>query len=318
MNLQEISMNNIEVSIIIPVFNVQKYLSRCLDSIFNQTFQNFELIIVNDGSTDNSELIIKEYSSKFNKKMICLSQNNQGQSVARNNAIQHVNGNYIMFIDADDWIESNMLEQMSNIAKLNDSDIVICNYTEHYLNSKKFLSPFNPNLSKYNSVVVWAKLYKTSYWNKFKFRFLQRIYSEDNEISPKLLFHTNKIDFIPDALYNYDKTNVNSITKTQKIYNSFNDVLESLCIYFHDKPIDKDLGNYLLYLFMEIIIRADKFPTTSTLKFMKQFFKFKYCNKRNMHHKLSVILLNFNVNLNHIKIINNNKFIIRLFKIIRF
>ena len=97
-----------KVSIIIPVYNVEKYLKKCLNCIVNQTLTDFEVICINDGSTDNSLEILNEYA-KNDKRFIVISQENQGQGVARNRCLELVKGEYIQFIDPDDWVETNML-----------------------------------------------------------------------------------------------------------------------------------------------------------------------------------------------------------------
>ena len=99
------------ISIIVPVYNVEKYLKKCLDSILSQTYKNFEVIIVNDGSPDNSQKIIDEYKKK-DKRIIVLEKENGGLSSARNYGIEHANGKYISFVDADDYIEKDYVEKL--------------------------------------------------------------------------------------------------------------------------------------------------------------------------------------------------------------
>ena len=120
------------VSIIIPVFNAEKYLKKCIESVINQTYQNIEVILIDDGSTDNSPLIYREYARKDNRLKIN-RQKNLGVSAARNNGIRMATGEYIIFIDADDWIEVNMIELMCDKLKKNkEIDICICGYKEFY------------------------------------------------------------------------------------------------------------------------------------------------------------------------------------------
>nr|MCR4662874.1 glycosyltransferase [Endomicrobiaceae bacterium] len=102
-----------KVSVIVPVYNVEQYLRQCLDSIINQTFKDFECICVNDGSTDNSLTILQEYSKKDNRIKI-INQKNSGSSVSRNNGIKQALGQYVSFVDADDWITDNYLEILYN------------------------------------------------------------------------------------------------------------------------------------------------------------------------------------------------------------
>ena len=113
-----------KVSIIVPIYNVEKYLNNCLNSIVNQTYPNLEIILVNDGSTDSSLEIIQEYSKKY-KNIICINIDNHGQGYARNVGLKKATGEYVMFIDSDDYVDLKIVEKLANSIK--DSDIAICN-----------------------------------------------------------------------------------------------------------------------------------------------------------------------------------------------
>ena len=125
-----------KVSVIVPFYNVEKYIDRCLNSLVNQTLEDIEIIIVNDGSKDNSETIAKEYSSKYKDKIIYLEKENGGLSDARNYAIPYATGEYIAFLDSDDYVEVNMYEQMYEKAKKENADIVECDFLWEYPNEK--------------------------------------------------------------------------------------------------------------------------------------------------------------------------------------
>lgn len=116
---------HLKISIIVPIYNVESYLNKCLNSIVNQTLKDIEIITVNDGSTDNSLSIIKEYSLKY-KNIKIINKDNGGLSDARNIGIESALGEYIAFVDSDDWIEKEMMFDMYNLAKNNDADIVFC------------------------------------------------------------------------------------------------------------------------------------------------------------------------------------------------
>lgn len=121
----------VKVSVIVPVYNTEKYLRRCLDSLVNQTLKELEIILVNDGSTDSSCQIMNEYESKYPGRMKVYTKENGGQATARNAGIQRSIGNYIGFVDSDDYVDENMFEVMYQAAKRDDSDLVECHY--HYL-----------------------------------------------------------------------------------------------------------------------------------------------------------------------------------------
>lgn len=129
----------VKVSVIIPVYNVEVYLRKCLDTLINQTLKDIEYICINDGSTDNSLLILEEYAQK-DSRFIIINQENQGQGAARNKGLEFVKGEYIGFVDPDDWIESDMYEEMYNKAKKYDVDIIECNrnfYRNNLLEKKE-------------------------------------------------------------------------------------------------------------------------------------------------------------------------------------
>lgn len=111
----------IKYSFIVPVYNTEKYLKKCLDSLVNQTFDNFEIIIVNDGSIDKSSEIIKKYKEKYSN-IKSIEQKNQGLSMARNNGVKKASGDYLIFVDSDDYIETNLLEEVDKV--IGDNDIL--------------------------------------------------------------------------------------------------------------------------------------------------------------------------------------------------
>ena len=117
-----------KVSIIVPVYNVEKYIEKCLNSLVNQTLEDIEIILVNDGSTDKSQTIIEQYQKKYPDVIKAYSTKNGGAAKARNYALEHVTGEYIGFVDSDDYISEEMYEKLYNQAKKENADIVCCNY----------------------------------------------------------------------------------------------------------------------------------------------------------------------------------------------
>lgn len=159
------------VSIIVAVYNVEDLLSRCLDSIINQTFTNFEVILINDGSKDNSGKICDEYALKDCRFRV-IHQDNQGVSKVREKGIKSAIGEYTIHVDPDDWIESNMLERLVEVAKSDDADIVICDYFVNRNDSqiRKCERPINLNPRN----VLCELFYRLtgSLWNKLIRRIL--------------------------------------------------------------------------------------------------------------------------------------------------
>jgi glycosyltransferase EpsH len=124
-------MRNPKISVVVPVYNVEQYVSQCLDSIINQTYSNIEVIVVNDGSTDNSLSILKSYANKDNRIKI-INKKNGGQSSARNEGIKYASGEYLTFIDSDDWIDADCLHNILKIIKGDIPDVILWSYTKDY------------------------------------------------------------------------------------------------------------------------------------------------------------------------------------------
>lgn len=165
-------MNSL-VSIIIPIYNADKYLGRCLNSVVNQTYSNLEIILINDGSTDSSLNICKEYAGK-DKRIILVNKKNEGVSIARNTGIEKSSGEYVAFLDADDWIAPNYIEQLIKPFENENVDISVCDYqicnefisssTESsypykYKNAKKYLLEKQKN-GDFSTIVPWGKVFK--------------------------------------------------------------------------------------------------------------------------------------------------------------
>ena len=149
-----------EVTIVIPVYNSEKYIGRCIDSILNQTFQDFELLIINDGSKDNSQEVVEEYKSRYPNKITLINQENKGVSKTRNEAIKIANGKYIMFIDNDDYIDNNYIEIYVTKINQTNADIVMGGYRRVNIDNKILFKQRlkNTNWSKYIVLAPWAKI----------------------------------------------------------------------------------------------------------------------------------------------------------------
>lgn len=225
----------IKVSVIIPVYNVEAYLSRCLDSVINQTLKEIEIIIINDGSTDNSYKIIKDYEKK-DCRIKTISQNNGGLSMARNAGLEIATGEYIGFVDSDDRIDERMYEVMYAEAKKNDADIVGCNYCDEY-DDKTITKPLykfkdlNIKLREYGldkfireiflpysyGCEVWSKIFRNEIINKNNIRFEKNneIFAEDWLFDFYYFMKCNKIILIDEAFY-YHFIRIGSIMNADK------------------------------------------------------------------------------------------------------
>lgn len=232
-----------KITVIIPVYNVEKYIRKCLDSIINQTLKDIEIIIVNDGSPDNCQSIIDEYAKK-DDRIISLIQENGRQGKARNNGLKHAKGEYISFIDSDDYIETNMLEKMYNKAKEEDSDIVICsNYHIYettnikesiFIDEELMEDSINNKKNKLlNIISPCYKIYKRSLLLNNNISFMEKLYYEDLAFSLKSLVLANKISYVNEPLYYYIIREGSTMTSTNVIKNldiikAFEDVITFL------------------------------------------------------------------------------------------
>lgn len=220
---------NCKISVIVPVYKVEEYLDRCINSILNQTFKDFELILVDDGSPDKCGLICDKYAQKDSRIKV-IHKENEGLSAARNTGIEIAKGEYIAFVDSDDYIDKRMYEELYNASINNKSDIVICDYQKIYsnneINNYKLVKKYQiENLSKIQAlsrlydvdssayIVAWNKLYKRSLFDQLRYP-NGRLY-EDEFITYKLLYYSNNITYLPLRLYYYMQRE-DSITSMKK------------------------------------------------------------------------------------------------------
>ena len=203
-----------KISVIIPIYNSEKYLKKCLDSVVNQTFHDKEIICVNDGSTDSSLEILKQYS---NIKII--SQENKGLSEARNTGIKAAQGEYIGFVDSDDWVDLNFYEKLYNSITKNDADIACATikrrknkYRVMYKEEKVYtdLEEKIRICGLLDSSYVWNKLYKAQLIKQNLFT--PNVYFEDMIWTPNVIKQSEKLVTVPNTIYYY-RANINSIVK---------------------------------------------------------------------------------------------------------
>lgn len=205
-----------QVSIIVPIFNLESYISRCIESIVNQTYKNIEIILVNDGSTDASISIIRQYAAN-DKRIIVIDKKNEGVSVARNIGIEQATGKYIMFVDGDDWIDYDMIEKLVIIAEKSNSDFVGAGFVfeDIDINKKRFspdgFSPItfegkevlkNYLAGKYIWSSVWGGIYLLDTINKNNIRFVPEIkYAEDVFFTVNFMAFAKKIIVCEEHFY---------------------------------------------------------------------------------------------------------------------
>lgn len=231
-----------EISIIVPIYNVEQYLERCLKSLLEQTFHNIEMIAVNDGSTDSSLSILKEYAEK-DWRIKIIDQPNGGVSAARNVGIKAANGNYIGFVDPDDWVDKEMYEALLTAAKESTADVVMCSYVREfgthskekdfkvpeklvYVNDdvkskvmRRLVGPINEEVRNPELLdawgTVWSKLYRANLLkdNEILFTDLSIIgTNEDSLFNIQALFYARRFLFLNKPFYHYWRSNNSSVT----------------------------------------------------------------------------------------------------------
>ena len=229
------------VSVVVPVFNVEKYLNRCLESIVNQTYQNLEILLINDGSTDKSEIICKEWARK-DKRILFFSKSNEGLGPTRNFGIERANGKYIAFIDSDDWWELNAVELLIANAQFYDSDMVYMNFfweelKEGFYERREYCqqclfegasdSTEHPDLIFSKDARTWSKFYKKSLFIENDIKFPAHPF-EDFPINPILVLKAKKISQVHMPLYHYHMNRKGNITGQGISYKYITHGLEEL------------------------------------------------------------------------------------------
>ena len=232
------------ISVIIPVYNAEKYIKKCLDSLVNQTIYDIEIICVNDGSTDSSLSVVEEYANR-DKRIVVINQENMGVSVARNTGLEFVHGQYYMFVDSDDWIDFGTCSELYLLAKKNDADCVMCAYmkefSDHSVMSpiferdliiwtedevrKKFhrrlFGPIGEELThpEFGDILIspCMQLFKTEKFVNIRFYDIRDIGTfEDGLYQIDVYGNCNKFVYINKPFYHYRKTNDSSITTAYK------------------------------------------------------------------------------------------------------
>ena len=254
----------IKVSIIVPVYNVEKYIKKCLDSLVNQTLKDIEVIVVNDGSPDNSQKIIDRYVKKYPDIIKSFIKENGGQGSARNFGLTKAKGEYIGYVDSDDFVELDMYEKMYNKAKEKDLDVVICgsyNVDEVSLNKEIDLDIIKFDDRKTNAffgrMAVWNKIYKKELLEKNKLEFRSKVWYEDLDFTIKVISNAKKIDYVNEPFYDYlirqgSTMNNSNVDRNLEILLAFDQVIK-------DKKLKKykDIIEYLAidHIYISAIVR---------------------------------------------------------------
>lgn len=291
-----------KISIIVPVYNGEKYLNTCLNSLSNQTYRNIEIICVNDGSTDNSKKILKEFKNKDSRFKI-INQKNAGVSSARNKGNEYVTGKFIMYLDSDDWIDPEACQVALNELLASKADVILWTYTREfgersapkYIFEEKRVVFKENNMDKLrqrffglvgnelqhpenaDSVVpVWGKLYKSSLILNNNIKFIDTKIvgtSEDALFNIEVFRHVKKAIYIEKFFNHYRKTNETSFTTGYKkeLPNQWNQLFTIMANYIKDENLNKTyteaLNNRIVLSIIGLGLNEVKSNNKISLKF---------------------------------------------------
>lgn len=307
-------MNNSLISVIIPSYNVEKYIGKCIESVINQTYLEIEIIIINDGSTDNTLSVCQEYALK-DKRIKIINQDNKGIAEARNIGIAHANGEYICWIDSDDYMDKNIIKILYSLIKDYSVDLAICDYIKgtdekyefkyskddrvHLLNREKALAKiYENNHSSFIMNASWAKLIKKQLYTDIKYP--SQLLFEDIYMSHKLIARCHSIAYVESPLYYYYQRDTSILGK------SFNEkklhyliALKERISFFNDlnlKNIEElALKHYLHSLIWEFSrakdILKNKELVNKIVKEYRKYYRFGIFNEKYKHETKLYMLL---------------------------
>ena len=296
-------------SIIIPVYNTSKYLDKCLESVFKQTNKDFEVICINDGSTDDS----LEVLNKYKEDVKIINQENLGLSEARNNGVKNATGKYLLFIDSDDYIDKLLLQKLDSVTK-NNPDLVrfgvneVINDNITMIQGPKFnnidgISAFKEIVKNKYVEPAWLYLYNKEYYINNNFSFIPNVYHEDFGLIPKIIVKASKVTSIEFPGYYYVKREGSIINDLSKQNKKINDLLILGRLMLTEKTNSKE---YYSYIANSLISTAktinDKQRKKEYIKNLKEFKIYKYLMKDTFTRKIKYLLCRYNLNL-YIKVI---------------
>lgn len=247
----------IKVSVVVPVYNVEQYIRKCLETLANQTLDDIEIIVVDDGSTDLSKDIIKDYVEKYNN-IKYYKKENGGLSDARNYGMKYATGEYITFLDADDYIDVKTYEKMYEKAKKEDSDVVECNFYWVYGRRKKKdigkKYEGKSEMIEKARVVAWNKLYKRELLEQTQIEFPKGLQYEDLEFFYKLVPYIEKVSFVKEPLIYYvQRKDSLSNCQNEKVKDIFK-VLDNVISFYKDKNLYEKYKEELEFTYTRLLL----------------------------------------------------------------
>ena len=295
-----------KVSVIVPIYNVEKYLEKCINSLLSQTLEDIQIILVNDGSKDNSGNIAKEYEKNNKNRVIYVEKENGGLSDARNYGLKYATGDFIAFLDSDDYIEKNAYEEMYNKAIEENADYVECDFIWEFPNKirvdKQYPYKNKKEMLSFVRVVAWNKLIKRQLITDNNLEFPKGLRYEDVEFTYKLIPFINKFAYVDKPFIHYVQregsiANVQN-ERTAEIFTVLDNVIE---FYkknnIYEKYRDELEYNYARYLLCSSLKRMCKIKD-KTIRKKLLTESWKRLNSNFPNWKKNVILKTVNIGKN--------------------
>ena len=281
-----------KVSLIITSYNQEEKIKRCIDSILNDKLKEKEIIIINDGSTDKTLDILKTYENKY-KNIKIINQKNKGQALARNIGLKESTGEYISFIDSDDFVEKNYIYNLYKSAIDNNSDYVYCDYYEYSNNKNKYISSTytdNPKKVKIiENFAPWGKLISHELINNIDFKFPDLKMCEDIAVIPILAVNSKNAYHIKEGLYYYNLDS-NSLTRIKEYDDKLLEIMkipDILYNYFKDNNLLEEYRDELKYTFVQNILKYGVLNLAKHKESLKYIKELRKCIKSKFSNLLS-------------------------------
>jgi glycosyltransferase involved in cell wall biosynthesis len=252
---------SVSVSVIVPVYNVEKYLDQCLGSLVAQTLQNIEIIVVNDGTKDNSQSIIDRYVEQYPNKVISLVKENGGLGDARNYGIPYAKGEYIGFVDSDDYVHPYMYEKMFNKAQAESSDLVLCDLEYFYESSSEkmvkegFIQLEGHDIHKsvfLSPLFAWNKLYRKSLFIESGLSYPVGLWYEDIPVTVPFFTQAQTISYVNETLiyYRQRSSSIMGSVDNPKVKDIF-EIMNLCLLYFKEHNLMESYYDEIEFLFIE-------------------------------------------------------------------
>ncbi|MFV0255156.1 MAG: glycosyltransferase family 2 protein [Erysipelotrichaceae bacterium] len=288
-----------KISVIVPVYNAQKYIARCVSSLLAQSYRSFEIIFVNDGSSDNSEELLKSYHSD-DISITIINQENGGQASARNQGIKQAKGEFLCFVDIDDYVHSDLLLKLITQLEKENADLVWCD--AFIVKDNKVIGTLDTNITHHNdckkdyilhNASPWRKLIRASIIKDHDLLFPNIRFYEDLAVVPAYSSYSNKISYLDEPLYYYDLhegSTMHQSKNDQRLLCIF-DALSHLIQCFQKMKIDKTYQMELEYIYIDHLLHAAslrffKFNNFEALYDITEIFKSSFINwQKNKYYK---------------------------------